>query len=69
MTKARIDRLEQQNVDIKKLHEDFTKNSSLQQTSMEQRQQCIEEKLDNKEFKENGKKGESSTNRNRDKHS
>jgi hypothetical protein len=48
-TEARFDRLEQQNAEIKKLLEDFIKNSVSQQASMEQR---IEEKLHSKESKE-----------------
>jgi predicted transcriptional regulator len=53
-TEARIDRLEQQNAEIKKLLEDFIKNSVSQQASMEQR---IEEKLRSQESKGNGDKG------------
>ena len=68
-TEAWIDRLEQQNAEIKKLLEDFIKNSTSQQASMDQRQQRIEEKLDSKGSKGGGDRGESSINWNRDKHS
>jgi uncharacterized coiled-coil protein SlyX len=66
-TEARLDRLEQQNAEIKKLLEDLIKNSALQQASMDQLQQRIEEKLDSKESKEEKDSRENSTTRTSDK--